>query len=188
MLFRSRILTDSSSRLDVLVSRFLELARAESGLTGEQRGRLDLGELVRGVVGTFAGDDRHATVRFEVETLPVPVTAVSERIETALRNIIENAVSFAGREGVVKVRLVREGRDARIDVTDSGPGIAPEDLPRIFDRFFTRRPVGKGTGLGLALVKAIVEAHGGRVAASSVKGEGATFTVWLPGEEQPAGS
>jgi two-component system sensor histidine kinase ChvG len=71
----------------------------------------------------------------------------------------------------------REGEEAVLEVSDSGPGIPSADLPRVFDRFFSARKQGRGTGLGLALVKAIAEAHGGRV---SAKSEGATFTVRLP--------
>jgi len=68
----------------------------------------------------------------------------------------------------------------RVAVRDTGPGIRPEDLPRVFARFFTTRGRERGTGLGLALVQAVVEAHGGTVTASSVAGAGATFEVRLP--------
>lgn len=175
-----RVLAESGRRLDALVTQFLELARAEAGLPNEERTRLDLAELARGLVDALREDERRAGVRFELDAEPAPALVVAGRLEAALRNVLDNAASFAGEGGAVRVRVRAEGGACAIEVSDTGPGIAPEILPRVFDRFFTDRPGGEGTGLGLALAKAIVEAHGGTITAASPPGSGAVFTIRLP--------
>lgn len=180
----ARILSDSSARLDALVSQFLELARAEAGMPKEDRAEVDLGALARGVVN--AVESSFEGVRFVVEAEDgAVVVGVAPRLDSLLRNLVDNAASFAGKNGEVRVVVKREGAVVAIEVSDSGPGIANADLPRVFDRFFTTRarPEGerpKGAGLGLALVKAVAEAHGGDVSARSTPGNGATFRVTLP--------
>lgn len=189
----ARILADSSARLDALVSQFLELARAEAGMPNEVRGPVDLAALARGV--TSAIEEAHPEVRFSVEADgPATVVGVEPRLDSLVRNLVDNAASFAGAAGEVRVRVKRDADDERrflIEVTDTGPGISEKDLPRMFERFFTTRAMAngsaeptarkqKGTGLGLALVKAVAEAHGGSVAALSSPGAGATFRVLLP--------
>ncbi|CAN96521.1 two-component system histidine kinase [Sorangium cellulosum So ce56] len=175
-----RALLTSGRRLDMLVTQFLDLARAEAGLPDEERAEIDAAELVRGLVDAMRADERHAGLRFEVDAVPVKVLVISDRIEVAIRNVLDNAASFAGREGAVLIRVSAIEGGSAIEVSDTGPGIAPENLPRVFDRFFTDRPGGKGTGLGLALAKAIVEAHGGSIAVVSPPGQGATFTLRFP--------
>ncbi|MFZ5476133.1 MAG: HAMP domain-containing sensor histidine kinase [Myxococcota bacterium] len=160
----AKVLRDASQRLDRLASRFLDLARAEAGLVGEEREDVDLAALARGL-------DRGEVVA----TGDCRVRCAPERIETVLRNLLDNAAHFAASR--VVVRVTGEPDAVTVEVADDGPGIAPEDLPRVFDRFFTRRRQG-GTGLGLALCKAIVEAHGGRIDARN--DGGAVFRVRLP--------
>ncbi len=179
----ARALDASGARLDALVTRFLELARAEAGLAGEARTTFDLGALTRGVAGAVRDAPRSAGVRFDVAVEEVLLEGVMASVEDAIRNVIENAASFAAEgaaEPWVRVSVRREGAMGIVDVTDSGPGIAEDKLPKVFDRFFSERRAGGGTGLGLALAKAIVEAHQGTIAASSKPGEGATFTLRLP--------
>lgn len=169
----AKILESSSAQLDALVSQFLELARAEAGMPNEDRVGVDLGALAQGIANAHANDQ----VQFLVEVEAVTVVGVPTRLESLVRNLIDNAASFAGENGEVRVCVRREDEEAVLEVSDSGPGIPAADLPRVFDRFFSARKQGRGTGLGLALVKAIAEAHGGSV---SAKSEGATFTVRLP--------
>lgn len=197
----AKILADSSGRLDALVSQFLELARAEAGLANEERSDVDVAALARGV--TVAMESRYPAVVFTVDTsVSVVVHGVATRLDSVIRNLVDNAASFAmprgdgvrGRVTIVVRREVLAGGSARavIEVSDSGPGISATDLPRVFDRFFSKRArraqpndgasarEPTGTGLGLALVKAIADAHGGEASARSVPGEGATFRVVLP--------
>lgn len=174
-----RILDDSSARMAVVMDRFLELARAEAGLHDTQRTPLDLVDMVDGLLASMRSDERFANVRFEREGAEaVPARVAAERLETALRNLLANAATFASPDGTVTVRLTEEPSTIVLQVVDTGPGIAEDDLPRIFDRYFTRRQ--GGTGLGLALCRAIVEAHGGTLSAASPPGEGAVFTARLP--------
>lgn len=176
----ARILADSSGRLDALVTQFLELARAEAGLPGQSRAPVPLRPLLMGLAETWRHDARYPGVRFEVDAADVTVEAVPERLETALRNLLDNAASFAGEGGTVTLRARLEADEVVISVSDSGPGLDEADLPHLFERFFTRRADKKGTGLGLALVRAIAEAHDGRVEARSPAGEGATFVISWP--------
>lgn len=173
----ARVLSDSSDRLDQLVTRFLELARAEAGLPDERREPLELDELVERLVESYREDERYAELDFELELEPVEIEASPTHLETAVRNLLENGASFA--ESTVATTLrVEDG--AVLEVRDDGPGIDPEDLPHVFDRFFSRRPGNEGTGLGLAMTRAVVEAHEGRIAVDSTPGEGTTFTIRLP--------
>lgn len=182
----AKILADSSVRLDALVSQFLELARAEAGMPNEARAKVDLGALARGVVSSI--EPSHPEVRFFVdapEDASVSVDGVEPRLGSIVRNLVDNAASFAGDGGEVRTIVRSSGDEVVLEVSDTGPGIAEKDLPHMFERFFTTRAVAterrqKGTGLGLALVKAIVEAHGGRVGVESPPGKGATFVVYLP--------
>jgi two-component system sensor histidine kinase ChvG len=178
-----RVLAESSRRLDALVGEFLDLARAEAGLPDEERTPVDLAALAEGRLATMKDDERHAGVHFTLDASPARTIGVPARLDRALGNVLDNAASFA-REGqgeaAVHVRVSEGGDTCVVEVRDTGPGIAAEKLPRIFDRFFSDRPGGRGTGLGLSLTKAIVEAHGGSVTAASPPGEGAVLTLRLP--------
>jgi two-component system sensor histidine kinase ChvG len=177
----ARLLQESSTRLDALVSQFLELARAEAGMREEAWESVDLAALARARVARAREDERWKELRFELEAAAaVPVRGVSERLETVLDNLLANAASFAHPGGVVRVTVAAAATHAQLRVTDDGPGIAAEDAPRVFERFYTSRRHDKGTGLGLALVRAIVEAHGGSVSVASELGNGATFAAHLP--------
>jgi two-component system sensor histidine kinase ChvG len=181
----ARILSDSAGKLDHLVTHFLELARAEAGMPNEERSRVDLAALARGIAARVGEDERHAKVTVTVEATPdaaggeATVLGVPHRLDALVRELLENAASFA--KASVAVRVSAEGDEAVLEVSDDGPGIAEADLPRVFARFFTTRGAGaRGTGLGLALVRAVAEAHGGRVTARSAPGAGATFRLVLP--------
>jgi signal transduction histidine kinase len=91
-----------------------------------------------------------------------------------------NAASFCAADGKVSVTLSEDREFVQLGVRDTGPGITAQALPHVFDRFFTTRAREQGTGLGLAMVKAVVEAHGGSVSVTSTPGQGATFCVRIP--------
>jgi signal transduction histidine kinase len=106
------------------------------------------------------------------------------QLERALINLVDNAIKYSGTGGRIEVAVAEEGAYATVRVTDDGPGIAPSDQPRIFERFYRvdrsrAREMG-GTGLGLSIVKHIAQAHGGSVELSSALGSGSTFTLRLP--------
>ena len=105
------------------------------------------------------------------------------QVERAIGNIISNAINYNQQGGLVEIHSgLSNTREFFIDISDSGPGIDEEDMPRIFDKYYRGRESRKkkGTGLGLAIVKAVVEAHGGRVDVKSARGQGSTFTIILP--------
>lgn len=165
-------------RLDRLVSRLLELSRLEA--SREALSIVDLAATVRG-----------AALRAETPDVPVQIawaTRVSfvrarpADLETALFNVMDNAVRFSPPGTPVEVTLRDAAQGAvTITVRDHGAGIPAQNLTRIFDRFFTTDGERNGTGLGLAIVRSIVEAHGGTITVASQPGDGASFTVTLPG-------
>ena len=123
-------------------------------------------------------------VTLEVEAPPAApfVSADIGLIERVFQNLIDNALRHTPRGGVVRLRLVPNGAEARIEVSDSGEGIAPQHLPYLFERFYrvrNDRPSG-GTGLGLAISRRILELHGSRILVDSRPGAGATFHFCLP--------
>jgi signal transduction histidine kinase len=102
------------------------------------------------------------------------------QLNQVFMNLLVNAIQAIEGEGTIRVRIGVEGGALRVDVEDSGSGIAAEHLPRIFDPGFTTKGVGVGTGLGLAICHRIVEAHGGTIAVTSRPGAGSTFSLRLP--------
>ena len=177
----ARILEASSERLDALVTQFLELARAEAGMPSEARSPIDVASLAQGIVDSIRADVRWSGVTFAFRANGRAIArCVPLRVESALRNLVENAASFAAPDGEVEVSVDASDETVGVAVRDTGPGIAAPDLPRVFERFFTTRGSARGTGLGLALVKAVVVAHGGEVRAESTLGKGATFHLSLP--------
>ncbi len=178
----ARVLRESSTKLDRVVTQFLELARAEAGFPAEERAVVDLHELLLALASSVGEDERHSQKRVIVEDFEgtARVSAVPHRIEALVRELLENAMSFTPRGGAVRARLVAEGVWTRLEVSDEGPGIPGPVLGRVFERFFTTRGEKRGSGLGLAMVRAVAEAHGGRAEVRSAPGEGATFLVLLP--------
>ncbi|WP_394821873.1 ATP-binding protein [Pendulispora albinea] len=181
----SRVLRDSTTKLDRLVTQFLELARAEAGMPNEERSEVELGALVTGLVESLRDDPRYTRVTFvskeiEAGSPPARVRGVVHRLDALFRELLENAASFAGDGGHVGVVIGQTSGEVIVAVHDDGPGVAAGDLPRVFDRFFTTRGSRRGTGLGLSLVKAVAEAHGGQVTVRAAAGEGTTFEVRLP--------
>ncbi len=176
-----------TQRLESLVEDLLSLARIEH--EGERReilfSRGALEPVLRQAVEARAGAAGKAGVTVGVECpRDLEVNHNPELLKQALVNLIDNAVKFSPRGAAVQVRGSRRDGQVVLEVCDRGPGIAPEHLPRLFERFYRvdkarSRSLG-GTGLGLAIVKHIAVAHGGRVAAESAPGEGSTFSIILP--------
>ncbi|MEO5365879.1 MAG: ATP-binding protein [Magnetococcus sp. WYHC-3] len=113
------------------------------------------------------------------EDLP-PVNANPDQLGQVWSNLIQNALQAMNHEGRLEITLREEGGGQQVAITDSGHGIAPENLERIFLPFYTTKPGGEGTGLGLDIVRRIVQDHGGRITVTSTPGQGSRFAVWLP--------
>ena len=182
--FLSAVLRNAD-RMRGLINDILELSAIESGAVAVETAPVRLSSLVSECftsLGARAEERRVALVN-EVPT-DVFVHADARRLEQMLTNLVDNAVKFSREGGEVRVSHEREGARERVHIADTGEGIAPEHLPRIFERFYrvdrARSRAMGGTGLGLAIVKHLARAHGGEATVRSTLGQGSTFTVELP--------
>ncbi|HEY9899795.1 MAG TPA: ATP-binding protein [Pantanalinema sp.] len=174
----------ASLQLERLVDDLLDNARISAGTFRLNLAPSDLGRQIREAVRALRLRAAEAGVRLEVELAPGDLTLAMDpqRIQQVLTNLIANALKFTPREGRITVRARREGQRLHCEVQDTGIGIAPEDLPKLFQRF-AQLEAGRrerGTGLGLSISKALVEAHGGTIGVFSQKGKGTTFWFTLP--------
>jgi two-component system, OmpR family, sensor kinase len=174
-------------RLSRLVEDLLMLARADSGRVELRCEPLDLGKLCAGMIEYISplAEQREQTLTYQAPAQTVTVNADVQRIKQLLLNLLDNAIKYTELKGAITLSLSTEGESAVLRVADTGRGIPPEDLPHIFERFFRRSAKtsdrsAPGSGLGLSIVKWIVEAHGGKIEAQSKLGEGTVFTVRLP--------
>ncbi len=170
-----------------LVQEMRDLALIESGQMPIRLTATPLAEAVQASVEPLRtlAESKEQTITISVPG-EISVLADAFQIERALRNIIHNAVKYTPERGLIEISAETTDDEAIIAVRDNGPGIAPEDLPRVFERFYQAdRARRSGTGLGLAIVRHIVLAHGGRVWAESVEGQGATFYVALALADSP---
>jgi signal transduction histidine kinase len=175
-----------SDRLGRLVDQLLDLSRIESGDLSLRREPLRLGPLVTQVLSEIemARADRNVQLRDELGADLPPVLADRERVHQVLFNLLDNALRFTPPGGEVRVSAERRNGEVDVHVSDTGPGIAAEHLPRVFERFYRVDPARSrddgGTGIGLAIARSVVEAHGGRIWAESEPGRGSVFTFELP--------
>jgi signal transduction histidine kinase/ligand-binding sensor domain-containing protein/DNA-binding response OmpR family regulator len=174
----------NAGRVLGLINEILDLARAESGRVTLHARRLDLGQFVASVAGTFLPLAERKVIAYDVQVTPEPLVIYGDpdHLERALSNLLSNAFKFTPDGGAVRVSVAADESSARITVRDSGPGIPAGDVPLIFDRFHRASTAGTqpGTGIGLALAKELVVMHGGSIAVQSEEGFGSTFTVTLP--------
>lgn len=181
----ARIIHEEAGRLNRMVVELTDLARLQAGRLSMKTASIDLGALTQGVGERLEIVAREKGVRLKVDAQPMPVIAGDgDRLVQVVTNLISNAIKYTPSGGRVEVCTQVRGGGVELVVTDSGLGIAPNELPRIFERFYQidkARGPQRGTGLGLAIVQEIVQAHGGKItAASPGEGKGSTFTVWLP--------
>ena len=186
---RLHAIEEEADRLNHLVGNVLYVSRIQAGGLTMERGELDLSEMTRSVVRRFhaRSPDRKISARFPAET-PL-VYADRGRIEEVLLNLLDNAVKYSPRGEDIRVRGQVTDDEVIVSVTDAGQGIPLREQERIFERFqqldnsASRR--APGTGLGLYICRAIVEAHGGRIWVQSELGVGSTFFFSLPRTEKP---
>ncbi|NJN92732.1 MAG: PAS domain S-box protein [Anaerolineales bacterium] len=179
------IIEEEADRLDKLINNLLEASRLQAGGIKLRRGYVELDDLARLIVKKLQTTTTQHT--FVVDFPPdfPPIQGDYERLQEVLTNLIGNAIKYSPEGGLIKVGgMVLENNLIRLYISDQGIGISPGDQEQIFDRFYrvdnrlTRQT--PGTGLGLFLVKAVVEAHGGRVGVQSSPGQGSTFWIELP--------
>jgi signal transduction histidine kinase len=174
-----------TDRLTRLVNELLELTRLRSGRIALHFSPCLVDELLGSVIRQMDARAREAGISLELtcqEGIP-PINADNDRLKEIMINLIDNAIKYTAGEGSVTVAACAAAGNLEISVSDRGPGIAEEEIPFLFERFFRGTMRGKkveGTGLGLAIVKEITEAHGGRITVMSSLGEGTVFTLILP--------
>ena len=177
-------------RLDWLAQNLLDLSKLDSGLVLLDLRSDDLRACVESAVEQAqpSAHRRGVALTVELPSEPILVSHDAQRMGQVVTNLVGNALKFTPRGGSVLVRVFPRGGGGAIEVADTGVGIDPSELPRIFDRFYrgsrANEARGSGSGLGLAIVKSIVDMHGGRVTVESHVGRGTTFTVTVA--DQPA--
>jgi heavy metal sensor kinase len=172
------------ARLTALTAALLSLARLESPEPRPEMLAFDLAETIDALAATYEATMASAGIELRLGLEAIDVTADEDLIIQVLVNLLDNAMTATGRGGTITVGCRPVGDEAEIRVSDTGPGIPVEDLPRIFDRFYRpdsgRTRARGGAGLGLAICKAIVEAHHGTIEIVSAVGEGTTVVIRLP--------
>jgi two-component system sensor histidine kinase BaeS len=166
-----------------LVDDLRALAQAEAGQLRLEREPLDLAELLRGVAAGFNLQARSQgqELRLDLPADSVVVEADPLRVRQVVTNLVSNALRHAPDAGHVVVSAVGLPEEVQVSVADDGPGIAPQDLARVFDRFWHGpQPRAQGSGLGLTIARELVRAHGGRIWVESDLGKGSTFFFTLP--------
>ncbi len=179
-----RDIEEEAGKLEKIVSNLLDLSRLQSGQMRLDRQPTDLGRLAAETLDTM----RHQLARYRLECdfPPQPLMALTDpkRIEQVLRNLISNAIKYSPEAGKITLRGRASEIELVVQVSDQGLGIPAEDLERVFERFYRvedeRTHSIPGVGLGLAVCRGIIEAHGGRIWAESTLGAGSTFSFTLP--------
>jgi signal transduction histidine kinase len=180
------VLLEQSERLSLLIDNILDFARMEEGKREFEFEMVDIGPLLEELISTIQQQVRHEgfTVEAKIDTPLPPIQADRAAITQAITNLIDNAIKYSAGAKEVYVRGFTENQYLIIAVRDFGVGIEPEEIEKVFERFYRggdelTRTV-KGSGLGLTLVKQIVQAHHGSVHVESEPGRGSTFSIRLP--------
>src|SRR5438105_6884252 len=182
------IIARHSARMERLVSDLLRLARLDARQEALDLAPCDMQQLFNTVVGDVAAtaEPKRQHITTAVDPAACRITADPAKLHDVLRNLVENAVHYSPEAATIQLEAVRDDGAVRISVSDSGPGIPPDDLSRVFERFYRvdkSRSRPGGTGLGLAIVKHLVELHGGEASAENRPDGGARFVITLP--DQP---
>ena len=172
------IIVDETDRLSALVNSVMELSKVQSGAEKPNLIDFDMGELCFEVAGRYDAlcDQNHWHLELQADEA-APVRADPAMMERVLHNLLGNAFHHIGADGQVMLRVLPQADGCRVEIEDHGPGIPPEDLPYIFDRYYrARQDSGRtGTGLGLSITKAILQQHGFAFGVDSAVGRGSTF-------------
>lgn len=174
------------ARLSILIDDLFELSQIDAGVLDLHLERASLRDLVSDTIESMRPQAQQRGLTFDGEVgeaLP-DVLVDARRVQRVLVNLVHNAIRHTPAHGTVFIHAQQDGDQVRVEVQDTGEGIPPEDLPRVFEPFYqgdkARSHKDGGSGLGLSIVKALVEAHGGRVWAISQPGKGSTFSFTVP--------
>ncbi len=173
---------NETKRLSRLIHDLLDLGRLEAGVTLLDKQTLQLSSLISRAVRAVETRMQNSQITVQVNMADLQIQGDSERLLQAFLNLLDNAIKHSSPNSQIFITGYKESKHAVVTIRDQGQGIKDSDLPRIFEQFYTadRSRKGRGVGLGLAIAKRIIEAHGGSITASSKFGEGATFTICLP--------
>jgi signal transduction histidine kinase len=174
---------EESERVSEMLNTLMDISEAETGVMRLAVEPVDAAGILRDVADLYGDVAEDKGVRLAVEPPEgLAVAADRNRLRQVLANLVDNAVKYTPSGGMVTLRARGMESEVAIEVEDDGPGIAAEDLPRIWDRLYRgdRSRSERGLGLGLSLVRAVVQAHKGRAEVASSPGHGARFTVTLP--------
>lgn len=182
------IINDDVGRLDRLISDISYASRIDAAMSREAMEPVDVGTLLKMLVQMYTTthdrEDVKIDLHLEGDARQLTCPAMEARLGQVLRNLIDNALSFAPANSTLTVRASRQKDRVVIEVMDEGPGIPEDKLEAIFDRFYSERPsmelFGKHSGLGLSISRKIIQAHKGGISAANRPDGGAVFTVWLP--------
>lgn len=178
-----RIALDETTRLSGLIKDLLDLGRLEAGVSPLEEQPLNLRDLVSRAVRAVETRMRSKKIGITSEVPDIKIQGDPERLLQAFLNLLDNAIKHSVADSMIFVSGTVDHNQVAVHIQDEGTGISETDLPHIFEQFYTTDPSrqGRGTGLGLAIARRIVEAHNGKIIASSKgKGQGATFTMYLP--------
>jgi two-component system OmpR family sensor kinase len=181
------IIHDEAGRMHRMVESLLDLARIEAGQLDFKAHAVGLGDLLQYVGDSLSVKAREKGLQLHIEIPPgLPrIAGDGDRLAQVFTNLLDNAVKHTPSGGQITLRAETDRNGVTVAVQDTGAGIPPDDLPRVFERFYQvdksrKSDRGSGMGLGLAITRQIVEAHGGIIQVASALGKGTTFTVWLP--------
>jgi signal transduction histidine kinase len=180
-----RMIRQEATRLSKMTQAYLDLARLESGRANIRREPVNVLGLVEDVVALqqAQANGRNVTIRSRLPAENPPILGDADRLKQVLLNLVSNAIKYNVEGGRIIVEVVEQEEEVALSVIDTGKGIAPENLARLFERFY-RVPdsegYSEGTGLGLSIARKILEEHGGRIEVESEVGRGTTFRCVLP--------
>lgn len=180
------IVSDEVKRLSRLVKSMLDLSRIDSGEMKIHPSQFDITHTIVSTLLTFEQsiDEKEIEIRGLEEAAPVPVYGDQDLLHQVVYNLVENAVKFTNQQGSITVLVTDSIDRTTVTIENTGPGIAPEDVPMVFDRFYkgdkSRSRDKNGMGLGLYLVRTILQLHGGNISVASVQGQFCRFEFFLP--------
>lgn len=184
----AKVIHEEAGRLNRMVTELTDLARLQAGQLSMRMNPLDIAKLTQAVGDRLSilAHDKGLTLHIQADPMP-PVEGDGDRLAQVLTNLVSNAIKYTPSGGEIWLRTQVNNGGVEVMVRDTGLGIKADELQRIFERFYQvdkARGPRRGTGLGLAITQEIVQAHGGRITATSAgEGHGSTFTLWLPSSQ-----
>ena len=179
-----KIVEEETDRLSRIIDDLLDLSRIESGRIKFKKENVNLIDVIKKSVDTIKkqAEEKHLELKMQLPEIIPCVTADPDKITQVIVNLLSNAIKYT-KEGEVMISVRRDDGQVEVEVSDTGIGIAAEDLQKVFEKFQRIEKPGievKGTGLGLSIVKALVELHGGNIFAESELGKGSKFGFSIP--------